>query len=162
MAHPKEFNVNYARLPRFLSGLLFKLHVTKCTSGLVLLAAGITCMIVYGTNLYVIVLGACLSSLFAGLSGTLAIKTKSLALHGGTAITSAISFYLSLLAYAACTGAAAATITNAWLILITVLVLAVDIMVAALNVGMELSVMYVAVSNQRIARENNLHETIQP
>lgn len=159
MPHKQDFN--QARLPRYLSRVLTKLHIAKLTFGLILLALGVTSIIVYQTNLYVIILGACISSVITGTIGLIANNQRSLVLHAGCSLTAAISFYLSLLAYAACTAAASALQVNAWLVIISALVLVMDIMSATFNVGVELCVMYVAVSMERVAREN-LQETEEP
>lgn len=159
MPHQQDFN--QARLPRSLSRVLTKLHIAKLTFGLTLLALGVGSLIVYETFLYVIILGACISSMTTGTIGLLANNQRSLVLHAGCLLTSAVSFYLSLLAYVACTAAASVTQDNVWLVITSVLVLAMDIMSATFNVGVELWVMYVAVSLQRVAREN-LQETGEP
>lgn len=158
---PHQQDLNQARLPRYLSRVLLKLHLVKVTFGLTLLGLGVGSIILYESNVYVIVLGACISSMTTGTIGLIANKQKSLVLHAGCLVTSAISFYLSLLAYVACTAASSVAHDNDWLVIISVLVLAMDIMSATLNVGVELFVMYVAVSLQRVAKET-LQETGEP
>lgn len=160
MSHQND--LNHARLPRYLSRTLTKVHIFKLVLGLLLLALGISSMIVYETNLFVIVLGACISSMTTAAIGLTANLQKSLFLHVGCLLTSAISIYLSLLAYVACTTAAAAMVSNAWLAIISALVAAMDIVSATFNVGVELCVMYIAVSLQRVATESNFQETREP
>lgn len=159
MAQPQqEFNANLARLPRHLHQTLLKLHITKLSLGLLLLALGVSCIIKYKSNAFIIIVGASISSLITGSIGLLAIHQRSLVLHGGATLTAAISLYLSLLVYVACTAAAAMDNNDTWLVIMSGLVSVIDILSATLNAGVELSVMYVAVSTQRAVRKN-LSET---
>lgn len=155
----QEFTVSHVKLPRHLSGSVFKLHLFRLSLGLMLLAQGISSICYYGNNIFIVVVGASLFSSFAGTVGSLAIRKKSLVLHVGTLFVSAISFYLSLLAYTLSTAATIPSYMNPWLILATVVVLAVDMIVAVFNVGIEIAVIYVGVSHYRGDAKDNPQET---
>lgn len=145
----QEFNANHIRLPRYLHNCLLKLHLTKLILGLLLLVLGISCMVKYDTNIFIIVVGASFSSFIEGGSGVLALLKRSLVLHGGATLNAAISIYLSLLAYMVCTTEAAVDNKNSWVVIVSALVLVINMLSATLNSGVELCVIYLAVSNQR-------------
>lgn len=138
---------NAAIIPISLEKLLFILHLVRAGLGILLLLLGIGTVVYYDSFLscYVLVLG--LSVILSGVTGFLATKFKSLAGHGGCVGTSAVTLYLGIITYSTSIGVATTMPSHGSviaLLLCDVLLIAIDLVLSALSVGMEAVVLYIS------------------